>query len=392
MTETHLIAAPVRAPRNTAEDLARTVFDRSPFGLLVTSTEGIVIAANPAGRRSLGTDRVVGRRCCQLLGCHDPDGPLADGCVTERALAEGSVLPESRIEFMAPDGLRALWVTGSPLGEDRVLVHLRPGRVGDRRRRSDSAWSAGPSLHVRVLGRTQVQAADGPLDGPWLRQRPGQLLKYLVCSRRRLVQGDELVSAFWPEAGSKGLQNVRYCVHDLRSRLEPDREARQPSSFVVGTDGAYGLDLDRVTLDADSFEQHARAGLSNRRGSRDALRRAAALYRGPFLADEPYADWAFAERDRLHELAIRVLDALATLELEAGDAESATSHLQRLAEIEPLDASVQRRLIALLLEHGRSGEALRRFRQLQASWQSAFGEDVGFDLTELRRDGSRAAA
>jgi DNA-binding SARP family transcriptional activator len=95
-------------------------------------------------------------------------------------------------------------------------------------------------------------------------------------------------------------------VHDLRSRLEPGREARQPSSFIVGRDGAYGLDADRVSVDADSFEQHARAGLGRSPGRRvTRCGAAAALYRGPFLGDEPYADWAFAERDRLHELAIR---------------------------------------------------------------------------------------
>jgi DNA-binding SARP family transcriptional activator len=392
MTETHLIGAPVRASHAAYGALTRTIFDGSPFGLLVAEAGGTVIAANPAGHRHLVVERLIGENCCVLLGCHDPDGPLSDGCVTERALGSSHTLPEVRIDFRATDGLRAVWVTASPLGADRVLVHLRPGRPGDRRRRSDTAWSGGPTLHLRVLGRTQVQAPEGPLDGPWLRQRPGQLLKFLVCRRPRLVAGDELVATFWPEAGRTGVQNVRYSVHDLRSRLEPGREPRQPSSFIVGRDGAYGLDADRVSVDADSFEQHARAGLDDRRGARDALRRAAALYRGPFLGDEPYADWAFAERDRLHELAIRVLDALATLELETGDHEAATSHLQRLAEIEPLDAGVQRRLITLLLEQGRSGEALRRYKQLQASWHSAFGEGVGFELSELRDGGAQAAA
>ncbi len=65
--------------------------------------------------------------------------------------------------------------------------------------------------------------------------------------------------------------------------------------------------------------------------------------------------------------------------------------LQRLSELEPLDEAVQRRHLAMLLELGRAGEALRRHKQVQAAWQQAFGEELGFDLASLRRAGRAVA-
>ncbi len=382
-------STPAPGSRLGADALARTVFDGFPFGLLVTEAGGAVLAANPESLRVLAREDAAGKTCCALLGCHEPTGPFANACITSRALAEGRALPEVRVDFTAHDGMRAVWVTAAPLAPGQALLHLRPGRPGDRRRRADPTWTAGPQLHVRVLGRTHVQAAEGPLLGPWLRQRPGQLLKLLICNRRGMTHSDELATTFWPHADRKALQNVRYCVHDLRGRLEPGREARRPSSFVIGLDGGYGLDLDRVRVDADEFEQLARTGLAAAGAgddalARQALDRAAELYQGPFLADEPYADWALPERDRLHHLACRVLEALVELAVAEGDADAAVGRLQRLSELEPLDESVQRRHLAMLLELGRAGEALRRFKQVQAAWRGALGEDVPFELGDLR--------
>src|SRR5262249_33880071 len=150
--------------------------------------------------------------------------------------------------------------------------------------------------------------------GRWLQQRPGQLFKYLIVHRDRLVPIDELAEVFWPGGAPAGLGNVRYFVHVIRGALEPERQARRPASFVLAEGGAYRIDPTRVEIDADRFESFVAAGLAV--ASRDAarasasLKRAADLYQGDFLADEPYADWALAERDRLRGL---IADALRML-------------------------------------------------------------------------------
>jgi DNA-binding SARP family transcriptional activator len=274
-----------------------------------------------------------------------------------------------------------------------VIIQLRPGVVGDRRRRTEPHWMGGPRLRVFTLGRTRVESGEGPLAGDWLGHRPGQLLKYLVCHRHRVVPAEELIEVFWPQAGMRGTTSVRQAVHTLRDRLEPERERHGSSSFIAGRPGGYEVEGPSVWIDADDFEESVRTGLraaatGDAETAEPALTRAAALYRGDFLSDEPYAEWAFAERDRLRDLAAQSLRSLSDIRQRAGDLEAATEQLHRLAELEPFDMDVQRDLLALLLRRGRHAEAQRRHEIVRRRYRRTFGEDPPFDLAELTADAS----
>ena len=61
-------------------------------------------------------------------------------------------------------------------------------------------------------------------------------------------------------------------------------------------------------------------------------------------------------------------------------------YLERLAEMEPLDADVQRDLIAAWLRQGRRTRAMRRYRMVQSRLMREFGERVTFDLPGLGND------
>jgi DNA-binding SARP family transcriptional activator len=233
-----------------------------------------------------------------------------------------------------------------------------------------------------------VDSPEGPLGGKWLQQRPGHVLKYLVCERNRVVHAEEIAEALWPGAGPQALNNVRHFIHALRDKLEPDRPKRAPSSFIVAVQGGYAIDRRRVQVDADDFEAAADAGTAAAREgaveeAEAQLRAALGLYRGEFLADEPYADWAYGERDRLRGIAIDCLRLLATLLAKRGDIEAAAEPLEQLAELEPYDAEVHKQLLTAWLRLGRRTEAARRYTAFRMRMLREFGEEPDFELAEL---------
>jgi DNA-binding SARP family transcriptional activator len=180
-------------------------------------------------------------------------------------------------------------------------------------------------------------------------------------------------------------------VHALRKRLEPTAATPAQSSYVLFESGRYQLSS-HIDVDVDEFEDVVGQGL-DAAGSGDAeaaiaqLSRADAMYRGDFLADEPYAEWAMAERDRLRSLAENGLRTLAGLRRGSGDIDGALGDLERLAELEPYDLDVHRQLIALTMLCGRRSAALRRYEALRRRMLTTFGEEPDFSLTDLRATG-----
>jgi DNA-binding SARP family transcriptional activator len=385
--------------RLAPDDIAGQVFDLFPYGIIVVDGDGLVLAANDAARALLG-DPQIGeepRTCCELLGCRAR--PLEEACLTELAAASGEPLPELRLDLdSSPYG--ALWITAAPLGPDgsRVVFHLRPGDPQDRRRRTTPHWTAEPRLRIRALGRTTVESAEGGIGGNWIQHRPGQLLKYLVCERQRMVHADEIAESFWPGSDPGVLNNVRHFVHTLREKLEPEREKRSPSSFVIAGRGGYMLSRERVWIDADEFEAKIDTGLAAFERDEDVLAQrllheALELYRGEFLADEPYAEWAFAERERLRDLAARGLSTLGEIALANERTDEALGHYRRIADMYPFDTAVQRKVIALYLREGRRSDAVRRYNELRMRMLREFGAGPEFQLADLaERDGGAESA
>ncbi len=371
----------------------RAVFEFFPNGIVVVDSRGQVQGTNLRAKALFGPllerDRL---RCCDLFDCRRAGTPLADHCITELSLSHEGPLPELRIDLPGVAAARSVWVTGAPYGgaEPAVVLQVRPGVAGDRRRRTEPHWMGGPQLRVFTLGRSRVESGEGPLAGEWLGHRPGHVLKYLVCHRERIVPTDELIETFWPDAGRKGVTSVRQAVHTLRDRLEPDRPKHGGSAFVASRSGGYELERAFVWIDADDFEQSVREGLRARNQddietAEVALSRATGLYRGDFLAEEIYADWAHGERDRLRDLAAQALRSLASIRAGHGDLEGASEQLHRLGELEPYDMDAQRELLGMLVRRGRHNEAARRFELLRKRYLKTFGEEPPVDLATITR-------
>ncbi|MEY2513522.1 MAG: hypothetical protein QOJ89_880 [bacterium] len=375
---------------------AEALLDALPYGILVLDAERNVVRTSAPARELLPllqTDST--RTCADLFSCRAPGGPCESGCFTERASRRGRPTSEIRIDAAGGTSPGALWVTAAPLADGRgTVLHLRAGARGDRRRRSEERWQAAPQLRISALGRTRVEAVTDSLESDWLSQKPGQILKYLVCERGRIVMVDEIAEAIWPDRGPRAVANTRYAIHRLRTKLEPRRAAHDPATFVIARAGGYELDGDRIWIDVDEFEQEVelgRAAMARLAGNVAAqhLERAMKLYRGPFMSDEPYGDWAADERNRLAGLAIYALRILIAIARERGDGVAAIEHLQRLAELEPLDIAVHHEFVQALLAEGRLSEAKRRYDTFAHRLRRELGADPGFDLRTL---GARATA
>lgn len=420
--EKHARVGASDAPGQSAE---RSTLVGVGIGLAVADADGALVWWDDTLDESIrGVTGASGHapRCCELFGCATAMAgePSGERCMTSAALSRHEGLPARATRIGGPDGA-AVSVSAMPMQAERgplVALHVSFGtgavagaadasiatglpKPTPKRRGVRPAPAPGPAelpeLRISALGPLRVEVGGVLRSGDWLRQRPGELLRYLLAQRGRPAPAEDIAAAVWPDRGPAALSNVRYCAYHLRRQLDGLPPGSGLPSLVVHREGGYQLAVDRLVLDVEPFELGVEAGLAAYRKENDQramheLSAALDLYRGDFLSDEPYAEWALLERDYLHERAARALWAYADLNRRTGRLEEAAGCLRRLTELEPFDTDVAQELIEVCLQRGRRSEAVRHYRALRLRLRRAFDEQPDFELAELASRVSAGAA
>jgi DNA-binding SARP family transcriptional activator len=231
------------------------------------------------------------------------------------------------------------------------------------------------NLRVRVLGVLGV-AVDGREVAPIeLASRKGRtLLKLLLARRGAVVPAEVLAEVLWPgRPPADPDANLATLVSRLRAVLGPDAIAgdRQGWRFVAG--GRVEIDLD----EAERLAGEAEARLAGE----PALALAAAeraldlLGRGPFLADEPDADWAVPARREAERLTARARRLAWDAALAVADHARALDHARAAATADPLDEAAWRALMTAQVAAGAPAAALAAYEQLRATLADELGTD-----------------
>jgi len=180
-----------------------------------------------------------------------------------------------------------------------------PARAGAEREHQDLRDNEGVSaekaqVRVRLLGPFSVTSG-GREAGPWPRPTARRLCQLVLVSPGRRISRDLACEELFPG------QDPRSAARSVSKALSMARAALA----VLGpaADGLLAADLTHIwaapdaEVDAEETERALRAALAMEPGQGRDTRLAAALSgQGELLADEPYADWALAPRERLESL------------------------------------------------------------------------------------------
>ena len=223
----------------------------------------------------------------------------------------------------------------------------------------DAAGVAQAPLSIRTLGGFRVERAGEPVRrSEWQSKKARQLLKMLIARRGRPVHRDVLIDTLWPGASTGNLANrLSVALSTVRSVLDPDKA--HPSDHYVKADAdTLWLDLDHVAVDVEQFLTMADAGT---RTYGHELEAAEALYRGDFLEEDLYEDWAWPLRERARATYLDVLRIRADAAPKRGADATIAAH-RKILEVDPYDETAHLAIVAALRSAGRHGEAQRAYQ------------------------------
>jgi DNA-binding SARP family transcriptional activator len=238
-------------------------------------------------------------------------------------------------------------------------------------------------LRIQLLGDLEIWR-DGQIVPPdaWPSRKACQLFKLLVTHRHRTVSSDELIEWLWPDLGLESARNSLWvAVSHLRRVLEPEATGRGRSSFILTEPPGYRFDpAGRCQIDVDAFLDQVRAGQEQQRqgdwiAAVDAYLVAQALYRGDYLAQDPYEDWAMPTRERLRETFLEMKTNLAACQLALGRYQETLDHARQVLDCAPCRESAWRLLMEAHYRQGEQDRALRAFERCQAILADELGVD-----------------
>jgi DNA-binding SARP family transcriptional activator len=240
-------------------------------------------------------------------------------------------------------------------------------------------------LTIELLGGCRVSYRGGPLAG--LRSpRVQALLAYLVLHRGTAVPRAHVAALFWPDTtDAQSRTNLRKLLSELRQAL-PDFDrfvSADGHTLRWRPDAPFALDVAAIE---ESASPHA---------STEALDTAVSLYREGLLPGF-YDEWVVAERERIRQLYLVLLERAVAEQEARRNYPSAIAHAQRLVAEDPLREESYRLLMRLHAVTGDRAGAVRAYHACAAALQRELNVAPGPSTREayerlLSADAPRAA-
>jgi two-component SAPR family response regulator len=252
---------------------------------------------------------------------------------------------------------------------------------------NDDSDSQGASLRIHTLGGFRVWRDDFEVhSGSWGREKAVHLFQFFVTRRGQPLHKEQIVDRLWPELDFEtGDRDFKVALNALYKAIEPEREARAPSRFILRHGLTYQLDLEEAWVDAQAFETHVELG--NRLSAGDSAaalqhyRLAVDLYQGDYLPERRYEDWSSSERERMRLLALATMVRLADLLLGVNSLESLRL-TQRVLALDPLWEDAYRVQMRAHLAGGNRPMVIRTYQKCADVLKREFGLEP---LPETRR-------
>jgi DNA-binding SARP family transcriptional activator len=224
-----------------------------------------------------------------------------------------------------------------------------------------------PHARLTLMGGFALESG-GPVAVPSAAQRPLALL----ALRSRGASRGYIAGQLWPDVPEeRAAGNLRSALWRLRRAGFCGVERRGAALALAGW---VSVDVHRIASAASLLIDRGRADgpLRNGVASKEPAAGAAGQFTGELLPDW-YEDWVIVERERIRQLCLHALEALADRLVLCGRIPEAIDAGLAAVRGEPFRESAHRALVRAHLAEGNYHEALRQYRLCRDLLQRELG-------------------
>ncbi len=220
-------------------------------------------------------------------------------------------------------------------------------------------------LEIHCFGRFELRSSWKHVER-WQSTKAKLVLQFLLSQHGQPVVRDVLMETLWPECEPQAASNnLKAAIHGLRRTLGDLFQGNAAYPYIISINHSYQINPEiELWLDVKEFEEHWIRGrsLEKKGGLAEAITEyelAESLYRGDYLEDEPYAEWALLRRESLKDTYLIILGRLADHAMETFDYEGSIIYCQKILVNDRCREDTYRRLMCCYSRLGRRNRALR---------------------------------
>lgn len=246
----------------------------------------------------------------------------------------------------------------------------------------------GSSVRFEILGPLRSWRGAVAIDlGPVQQQ---VVLAVLLLQQNRPIGRQQVINAVWGDAEPRSAGNLLHRhISGLRHALQLSSDPAPESSQLAWTNAGYVLSVPAGGLDLGTFDREVDAarkarGAGDLATAAELLRAALGRWRGP-LCDGLTSPYLEAQRDRLEERRIDIVEERIDLDLAIGDRDDVVSELRQLVTEYPWRERLHGLLMLALYRSGRRADALTAFQDARELLSEELGIDPGAALQRLHQ-------
>lgn len=231
----------------------------------------------------------------------------------------------------------------------------------------DDTPVVGPT-RLRLLGGFQVEQGDSILS-----PSAGSQRLLAILGARGGMSRTAAARVLWPDATERHAQGSLRTTLWRLGRIHPQLVAATADRL----DLASGIDVDLWSFTVSAMRLISRTHLEDCDGLAAAISMTGELLPGW------YEDWVLFERERVRQLRLRALEALASYLCRRGDYATAINTALEAIRLEPLRESAHHTLITVHVREENVIEAVRHFRSFRQLLRNELGVEPSPRLAAL---------
>lgn len=223
------------------------------------------------------------------------------------------------------------------------------------------------SLRISFLSKFNVETKEYRIpEKSWNNKKARQLFQYLIVYRYKgFIPKDVLMELLWPdEHPEKSSKRFHVTLASLRRILQPDIKKGEPSVYIRRSKDQYSIDPGKnAGIDIEIFDALIKRDSENTDSLErlEALKKAATLYRGDFLAEQLYDEWTIQLREDYHEKLLTVLSRLISICESQNQLEKCVEYTRLYLENEKHDELYYQKLMKFYGQLGRKKMIIKTF-------------------------------